>query len=329
MLAHRIFNFQVFFVTVTPELRLPHAGFGQVVLVTEVEVHQSGPDVGTADIDRDDGVVPLDHPWWQEVGRADQTGFVRMVVQLDRNVHSSFPQQNSDPRNGKFSDPSGAEAYAEHDALGGVPGLIAQEPPDHAQQLLRELLDGALQDSRAVPFWPGGHQVSSCLSRRWPRYQADPHLPSAEHPSLVKHSPKCPFAGFVADEAVFVLDLEITTVDFDSRQRLAPWAGEGRGAVALCRSGDVFLLTSEPTPQRTLRSAQDSGYGIVPCCGFGGRTMNSEQLTFRPGSAYLSPIANDDSDPAAVDPQNHWCAPRWKLSGQPSVPPTGSGMTAP
>jgi hypothetical protein len=37
-------------------------------------------DVGAADIDGENRIVGLDHPRWQQVSRANETGLVRMIM---------------------------------------------------------------------------------------------------------------------------------------------------------------------------------------------------------------------------------------------------------
>ncbi len=71
------------FVGVPPQFVFPDAGFRQIGLLLDVENDDTGPNVGAADIDRQNRVMRLEHPGRRKMRRAQQSGFVRLVA--DRN----------------------------------------------------------------------------------------------------------------------------------------------------------------------------------------------------------------------------------------------------
>ncbi len=64
----------------------------------------------------------------------------------------------------ELADAALAQPAADHDALGVLPFLEPQEAPDHRRELLRELLDGALDDAGrfGVAFGSAPCRAASC-----------------------------------------------------------------------------------------------------------------------------------------------------------------------
>src|SRR5262245_8845955 len=73
--------------------------------------------------------------------RADGTEVDRLALGL---------QQDGRPPDDQLTDPAGAEPAADHDALGVLPALRLHEAADHARQLLGEVLDRAVHDTRRL-----------------------------------------------------------------------------------------------------------------------------------------------------------------------------------
>ena len=147
-LLDRFFALDVLLVGVPPELELPDEGLGKVGCLLEVERDHAGAEVGAADVHRQDRVVRLEHPPRRQMRGADQAGFVRIVAdrhQVDRDLVGLEDHRRA--ADGELADPAGAEAAADHDPFGVAPGLELEKAPDDEGELLRKILDRALQDA--------------------------------------------------------------------------------------------------------------------------------------------------------------------------------------
>ncbi len=82
-IVDRSLAFDVVFFRVPPELVFPDCRLGQIGLLLEIEIDDSGADVGAADIDGENGVMRLEHPGRRQMRGTEQTGLVRIVA--DRN----------------------------------------------------------------------------------------------------------------------------------------------------------------------------------------------------------------------------------------------------
>src|SRR5262249_10368082 len=113
-----------------------------------------GTDVGAADIDGNDRVVRLEHPARRQMHGSNQAGFVGVVAdghEIDR--HLVRFEDHGCATDGELADPAGAKAAADDDPFRIAPRLEFEEAADDEGELLREVLDCALQD-------PGGLWVS-------------------------------------------------------------------------------------------------------------------------------------------------------------------------
>ena len=156
---------------------------------------------------------------------AEQAGFIRIAAyQLEIDVDLVGLQQQARPAHGQFADAAAAEATANDEAFGVAPALEAQEASNDERELLRKLLDGALHDPRRFGFAVRQQGRELLLADLLARLVAERILLIAQRfAPLVEDFPECVPVGFVAQEALVVLDFQIVAVDLD--------AGENRGAV--------------------------------------------------------------------------------------------------
>ncbi len=107
----------------------------------------------------------LEHPARRQMRGADQPGLVGIVA--DRHEIDRYLVGLEDHRraaDGELADAAPAEAAAHDDAFGVAPGLELEEAADDERELLREILDRALQDPGRLRIALGqqGSRASSC-----------------------------------------------------------------------------------------------------------------------------------------------------------------------
>ena len=120
----------------------------------------------------------------------------------------------------QLADPARPEAAADHDALGVLPAFQLEEAPDHQRQLLREILDRAMQNAGSLGVALAEQFVELLLGQILARRLAErvvAGLAQGLAPILDDLAERA-LAGAVADKALVVLDLEIVAVDVDRRQ---------------------------------------------------------------------------------------------------------------
>ena len=161
------------------------------------------------------------HPTRRQLDRADQAGLVGMVgdgAQLDSDAFAG--QQHGRPSHRQLADMAGAEPAADHDALGALPLLQAQETAHHGGQLDGILLDHRMDQAGRQGIGAGQHLVELRLGDLLGRRIAKGIL--ALRPKLLapvlEDGAEGPAARTVADEAVFVAQLLVVGVDRHGRQ---------------------------------------------------------------------------------------------------------------
>ena len=136
------------------------------------------PPMSTAE----DGVVPGEDPGRREVDGADQAGLVGMVAdRRELDVDAGRLEQHRGAADRELADAALAQAAADHDALGVVPALQAQEAADHGRELLGEFLDRAVDDAGRLRVALDEELVELLLarSRGSASRRADPRRPAA------------------------------------------------------------------------------------------------------------------------------------------------------
>ena len=134
-------------------------------LLAELSCDDAGADVGAADIDGENGVVASNIQARRQMRGADQAGFVGIVadrLQVDCDLVGLEDDAGAADR--QLADTAGAEAAADHDALGVAPGLRLEEAADDERQLLREILDRALHDGRRLEVALGEQRIELLLA---------------------------------------------------------------------------------------------------------------------------------------------------------------------
>ena len=209
-------------VGVTPQLEFPTRGLRQVGRLLEVELDHAGPDVGSADVDRQDGVMPLEQP-----GRA-------------RGAPAPIsPASSGSLRMGTRSmSISSALRITPARAIASSPTRVALKPPPttmrsvscQAFSLRKRRMTSASSWAKssiapcstpAASGLPLGHQrVQLLLADLLARLVAErivARLAQRLAPFL-QDVAECALAGAVAEKAVLVLDLDVVAVDLDRRQ---------------------------------------------------------------------------------------------------------------
>ena len=128
-----------------PQFERPHPRLGKVGCLLLHRLDHAAADVAAADIDSKQAVVALEYPRRREVRAADQPCLIG--IEPDRHhlhLKPLGPEDDVGTRDGKFADPTLPEAATDHDGFGLLPGLALEETPGNEGQLLRELLDRAV-----------------------------------------------------------------------------------------------------------------------------------------------------------------------------------------
>lgn len=133
-------------------------------------------------------------------------------------------EQNFGARNGEFAEPAVAKAAAHGDALGLVPGLGFEEPARYVDEVLREILDGAVHDCRSLAVVTDQGSVKFFLADvfggllpEWVFARFAQRLPP-----LFESFQEGGFAGAVPEESFLILQFEIEAIDLDPRQAGVP-----------------------------------------------------------------------------------------------------------
>src|SRR5262249_26172826 len=114
----------VLLVGMPPKLELPDRGLGKVWLLSQVKLYYTGPDIGAADVDRQDRVVCFEYPVGCQICGTDQAclcGIVADRHKVDR--HFVCLQEYGSATNGPLADAGCAETAAHDDALSIAPRL--------------------------------------------------------------------------------------------------------------------------------------------------------------------------------------------------------------
>ena len=107
------------------------------------------------------------------------------------------------------------EAAADNDPLSTVPFLQGEKTPDDRSQLLGEILDHALNETRFLVI-VAGEQLGELVPRYIFTRKSSKGIESKflqGLPPFVHQSAKRAFARLIADETVLVLDFEAVIVD--------------------------------------------------------------------------------------------------------------------
>lgn len=203
---------------------------------------------------------------------ADQRRLVRMVADRHQVEAAELRlEQHVGASDRELADAALAEAAADHDALGLVPGLELQEALDDAGERLGELLDRALDDA--------GRLVVAVDEQVVERLLADlVRVLVAEGVGAVLAQRLAPFledlvegapARPVPDEPLLVLDLGIVAVDPHGREQARPVDPEGRRR-DVGHEGSVPVSSGPTTngPGKGCGEAPPAGWQALGCLDF-------------------------------------------------------------
>jgi hypothetical protein len=170
-------------VGMAPYLGCEDTGCREVGCLLEVELDDAGADIGAADIDRQDRVVPGKDPGRRDVSAADQPGLVRIMVdrfQLDAGALDLEPRRRSSDRD--LADAARAKPAADGDALRALPALQPQEAGITAR--CGSSTARGWRRGRANAMAPSGTSSNgSCVDRQNRRGRSD-IVPSSPHVAL-------------------------------------------------------------------------------------------------------------------------------------------------
>src|ERR1051325_6097727 len=109
--------------------------------------------------------MTIEDPGRCELQRANQARFVRMVAdRLHLDLEILGLEDDLRARDGELAEAAGAEAAADDDTLGLLPGLHLEETPRDVGELLREVLDRAVDDRRRLGVVADEHVVEHLLA---------------------------------------------------------------------------------------------------------------------------------------------------------------------
>src|SRR5260370_42713574 len=129
-------------------------------------------------------------------------------------------EQNFGARNGEFAEPAVAKAAAHGDALGLVPGLGFEERPRYVDEVLREILDGAVHDCRSFAVVTDQRSVKFFLADIFGRLLPEWVFArfAQRLPPLFESFQEGGFAGAIPEECFLILHCEVETIALDPRQ---------------------------------------------------------------------------------------------------------------
>ena len=163
---------------------------------------------------------------------ADQSRVVRLVVdRMQLHVEAVGFQSDGGATDGKLADPALAQAAADHDALGVFPSFESQETTDDLGELLRELLDGALDDSGGFRVPLREHLVELLLADFLGGRRAEGILAGLAHPlaPIIQDRYERAPAGTIADKPFGAAQLRVVGVDCYQAQLLSAVRQQWRG----------------------------------------------------------------------------------------------------
>ena len=159
-LIDRLFAIEFLFVGVTPLLRFPYRGLGEIARLGDVRQHHASADVGAADVDRQDAVVPFEDPGRRQMQGADQSRFIGVAVDRHHvDLHAVGLENEIGARDRELTNTIFAQTSTDHDALGAFPGLRLEEAAHNQRQLLRVLFDRALDHRDRLNVLAGFHDL--------------------------------------------------------------------------------------------------------------------------------------------------------------------------
>src|SRR5882757_9833089 len=215
-----------------PQLGFPHLGPGKILRLLPARLHHAATDIGAADIDREDAVVGLKNPGWRQMQRTEQAGIVGVKTdrhQIDLEV--VVLENDLGPGDRELAEPAFAKSAADHDTLGLRPGLGLEEAARHIGQLLRKILDRAVQDRGSLQIVADQDGVECLLVDLVRRFVAERVLAGFSQllSPFIENRAKRALAGAVANKTVLVLQLDIKAVHVYGRQPGRAVAGDARG----------------------------------------------------------------------------------------------------
>ena len=195
------------FVAVPPQLELPHFGFEQIGGAAQVQLDDSGADIGPADIDREDRVMRLEHPRRGKMSGADEAGFIGIFAD-DANLGFDVVglQQRRGAADCEFADAAAAKAAADHHARCVLPAFELEKAPQYDRQFLRKRFDRALDDAGNLGVAAGEQRIELLfgdLARRFVAERVLANLSQWFAPIVDEFSERA-FAGAVAHETFVV-----------------------------------------------------------------------------------------------------------------------------
>ncbi|WP_233198679.1 MULTISPECIES: hypothetical protein [Luteimonas] len=161
------------FVRVPPLGALEHLGVAAVIARLDTRRDDAAPDVGPADVDREECVVAM------RTGRrqrhpAEQAGIVAIVAQ--RGEIDAGPrqlQQTTGAAHRERARAAARKATADDDALDAVPLRLREETPDDVRQPLRMVFDRGVDEVRGVGIAADQDEIDVLLGNRLGRRAAE------------------------------------------------------------------------------------------------------------------------------------------------------------
>src|SRR5581483_7104488 len=130
---------------VPPQFQFPDFRLREVFGLLQIEVDDTGPDIGAADVDGENRLMTFENPARRQMRGSDQSSFIRIVVnarQLDVDVVCL--EQHGRAADGDFADAAAAQSSADHHAFRIAPALQLEETADHLRQLFGKRFDSAM-----------------------------------------------------------------------------------------------------------------------------------------------------------------------------------------
>jgi hypothetical protein len=206
-------------------------------MVSTPQRDYASADIGAADIDREDGVVALEHPRRHQLHRADQAGCIGIAVRRDESdIDSLGFQDHAGAPDRHLADPAGAKSASNHNALGIAPALKLEVTADDQGKFLGEVLDRALQHAGSLQVTVGQQGVERLFADILAGLVAERVLAILAQwfAPVFEDFAKRALGDAVAEKSLVILRFQVVAVDLDRRQAWAAvdWQiGQRRGLV--------------------------------------------------------------------------------------------------
>src|SRR4051794_39893693 len=160
-------------VSMPPENGRTHPRSREILGLLQVKSNEAGPDVGAADIDGKDAVMPGEDPAWCQLHATHQAGLIRMIANGFEFDGMTFSfQKKASAADSKLSQPARPEPTADQNGLCLTPLLEPQEPANDGRKFLCKILGGAVNESCGFRLAVNQHLVQLFLLEVSGRYLA-------------------------------------------------------------------------------------------------------------------------------------------------------------